>query len=132
MTSVVQWVTGDPACVAELGDGADQRVADGDDRGRLDRLLEPSASRLSPPRNHRPVAKLGDGDGGQEDLLPDHPSHVRFKVGAATETQRGAEHARVDDNPHASSAAANASSSSSVRPSINNVSSEAITGADAS
>jgi hypothetical protein len=46
------------------------------------------------------------------------PSDLVFDLGAASTTERGTEHARVDEDSHESSAAANASSSSAAKSSI--------------
>jgi hypothetical protein len=106
VAAVVEGVAGEPTFVAKLGNGTEQSVADGDDRGRLDRRLEPLSARLTPLCNECPVSEFADGDGCEEDLLSGHALDVGLEAGAATATQRSAEDARVDDEPHASSAAA--------------------------
>lgn len=121
-----------PARVAKLRSCGQHGVADGHNRRRCDRLLEPLAALLSPAGDEGAVAKLGDGDCGEKDLLAGHETHLCLEAGAATSANGRAEDAGVEDDPHDSSAAAKASSSSSESSSISRESIESSTGAASS
>ena len=120
------------ACMTKLRDGRQQSVTHRDDCRRCDRLLEPLPAGVSPPGDESAVAKLGDGDGCEEDLLAGHEPDLRLEAGAAASADGRAEDAGVDEDPHDSSAAAKASSSSSDSSSINRASIESSTGAASS
>jgi len=60
----------------------------------------------------------------------EHQLNMAFQADAATTAQRRAEHAGVYDDLHSWTAAAKASSSSSVRPSISSTSTDGIVGAE--
>ena len=125
-------MSGLSAGVAKLGDGRQQGVADGHDRGRGDRLLQSLAALISPTGDERAVAELGNGAGGEEDLVAGHDADLGFEACAAASADGRAEDAGVDEDPHDSSAAANASSSSSERSSTSRKSIESSTGAASS
>jgi len=57
------------AGVTKLRCGRQQGITDWHDCRRRDRLLEPLAALVSPAGNEGAVADLGDGDGGEEDLV---------------------------------------------------------------
>jgi hypothetical protein len=96
----------------------------------MDRVeLQLLAALVTPAGDDGAVADFGDGDGGNEDLVASHEPHLRLEAGAPTSTDGRAEDAGVDEDPHDSSAAANASSSSSESSSINSASIESSTGA---
>jgi len=97
-----------------------------------DRLPEPLAALVSPACDEGAVANLGDGDSGEEDLLAGHETDLRFEAGASAAVDGRAEDAGVDEDPHDSSAAAKASSSSSDGSSITKASIESSTGAPSS
>jgi len=128
----MQRMSGLSAGVAKLGDGRQQRVTDGHDRGRGDRLLQPLAALISPTGDERAVAELGNGAGGEEDLVAGHETDLGHEAGAAASADGRAEDAGVDEDPHDSSAAANASSSASERSSISRESIESSTWAASS
>jgi hypothetical protein len=120
------------AGVAKFGHGRQQRVADGDDRGRCDRLLQALSALDSPAGDECAVAEFGNGDGGEEELVGGHEADVGLEAGASASADGRAEDAGVDEDSHDSSAAANASSSSSESSSISRESIESSTGAASS
>jgi len=120
------------ARMTKLRDGRQQSVTHRDDCHRCDRLLEPLAALGSPSGDECAVAELGDGDGGEEDLVSGHEPDLGFEAGASASADGRAEDARVDEDPHDSRAAAKASSSSSESSSISNESIESSTGAASS
>ncbi len=132
MDRFMQRMSGLSAGVAKLGDGRQQGVTDGHDRGRGDRLLQPLAALISPTGDERAVAELGNGAGGEEDLVAGHETDLGLDAGAAASADGRAEDAGVDEDPHDSSAAANASSSASERSSISRESIESSTWAASS
>src|SRR5690606_27921677 len=97
--------------------------------GCCDRLLQPLSALVSPAGDAGAVAKLGDGDSCEEDLVSGHEPDLEFEAGALAAADGRAEDAGVDEDPHDSRAAAKASSSSSESSSIGNVSIEVGTGA---
>jgi hypothetical protein len=50
---------------------------------RCDRLFQPLAALVSPAGDEGAVAKLGDGDGGEEDLVPGHETRPAVRSGSA-------------------------------------------------
>jgi hypothetical protein len=111
---VMERVGQPPTGGAGFGDRAEERVADGYDSRGSDSGLELVATQLTPLGDDRAVAQLGDSDDGEEELLTAKRADVAIENGTAPAAESGAEHARVDDQPHDISAAAKASSSSSV------------------
>ena len=135
IVGVDRLVEGTPALAArmtKLSDSGQEGVTHRDDGGRGDRLLEPLSALISPASDEGAVAQLGDGDGGEEDLVAGHETNLGFEAGASASADRRAEDAGVDENSHDSSAAAKASSSSSESSSISNASIELSTGAASS
>lgn len=116
------------AGATKLRCGGQEGIADRDNRGRCDRLLEPLAALLSPTGDEGAVAELSDGDGGEEDLVAGHETDLGLEAGASASADGRAEDAGVDEDPHHSSAAVKASSSSSESSSINSESIESSTG----
>jgi hypothetical protein len=80
----------------------------------------------------RAVSQFSDGGSGEKDLIAGEQFNLMLEVGTASPTERGAEHAGVDNESHDRSAEANASSSSIVRSSITRRSADGSTGAAAS
>jgi hypothetical protein len=130
--SIMKCVTRSTTGESELGEGREEPIADGNDRGCVDRLIEAVAARFAPSGHEGAVSELAHGDRGQEDLVSGHQADLRLEPRPPATAERRAEHASVDDNPHESSAAAKASSSSSDNSSIRSASIEARTGAAAS
>ncbi|MGI8984622.1 MAG: hypothetical protein ACR2HM_08850 [Acidimicrobiales bacterium] len=115
--------------MTEFGCAGQQGVTDWYDRGRADRLLQAAATLETPAGHQRSAAELGNGDRGEEDLVAAHDSDLGVEPGAPASADGRAEDPGVDEDPHDSSAAANASSSSSDKSSINSASIDANTGA---
>lgn len=113
------------AGMTKLRCGRQQGIADRNDRGRFDRLRQPLAALVFPAGDERAVAKLGDGDGSEEDLVAGHETDLALEAGPSASADGRAEDTGVDEDPHDSSAAANASSSSSSSDS-SSISSESI------
>jgi len=61
---------------SELGDRREKSIADGNDRGCLDRLIEAVAARLTPSGHEGAVSELAHGDSGEEDLVSGHQSDL--------------------------------------------------------
>lgn len=92
-------------------------------------MLESSSAWLTPLREQCAVAQLCDGRRCEEDLIPGKKGDLPIELSTSSATQRGAEDTSVDNQPHERSAAANASSSASVRSSISRTSAVASVGA---
>lgn len=120
------------ARVSKLRSGGQQGTADWDDRGRCDRLFQSLSALVSPASDESAVSELGDGDGGEEDLLAGQEIDLGLEAGPSASADGRAEDAGVDEDPQDSSAAANASSSSSESSSTNRSSIELSTGAPSS
>ena len=131
-TAISQRVTNLPRLEPDLGNRRQELVTDRDHRGRLDRLFQSRSSSIAPTGHKRSVAQLGDGGCGEEDLVAGQELDLLVELGAPPAAQRGTEDARVDGKSHGRIAAAKASSSTSVRSSINNASADARAGAAAS
>lgn len=117
---------------AEVRHRVEQGVGDGHDGGGRDGGLEAGAACVTPLCDEGPVAKLGNGLHGEEQLVARQSSDKCVEAGSPASTERCAEDSGVDDEPHEESAAAKASSSSSVSSSMSNASSDTNTGAAAS
>jgi hypothetical protein len=128
----VERVTDEPACVAKLSRCSQQGVADWHNRRRGNGLFQLVAALFSPASDERAVTELCDGDRGNEDLVPSHELHMGLETRAPASADGRAEDAGVDEDPHNSRAAENASSSSSDRSSIRRESIESSTGAASS
>lgn len=87
VASIVKRVTGASADVAYLRSRGDQRVTDGNNRRRSDRLLEPLAPRCTPSCDERAVAEFADSDGCQKDLVPRHEPYVSAELRASALTE---------------------------------------------
>lgn len=79
MDRFVERVSDLAARVTKLRCGGQQGIAHWDERGRCDGLLEPLSALVPPAGDEGAVAKLGDGDGGEEDLLAGHETDLRSK-----------------------------------------------------
>ena len=112
-----------------LSDPREQRVGYWHDCRCCDGGLNSSPSRIAPLGDDGSIAEFGDRHDREEELVVAQCLDVRFKRLSTSPAERRAEDARVDDQPHDVTAAANASSSSSVRPSISKASTESRTGA---
>ena len=126
-----EWVPDTSTRRSQLCDGSYQCIGDRHNRGFGDRRLDPRAPRRSPLGDDRAITQFSDGHGGEKDLMSLESTDRLVERRLPPTIERGAEHAGINDESH-ESAAMNASYSSSVRPSINNASTEASTGAAAS
>lgn len=115
----------------KFGKCGEEAIADRDHRRGFDGLLESTTAQLAPPCDQRAVAQLSDGRCSEEELIPSERGHLSIELGTSAATQRSAEDAGVDDQPHGRRAAANASSSRSVSSSISRASVVASVGAAA-
>lgn len=82
------------------GNGAQEGVAHLDHVRSLDGPLQPARSIATPTSEKRPVAQFGDRLCSQVQLVSREPSNQRFELGPTLPTQRGAEDAGIDQQPH--------------------------------
>lgn len=128
MTSFMERVTHPPASMTQFGNSGEQRVGHGEHCCCGDGFFEALAALLAPLCDQCSVSQFADCCGCEEELVACPEADERLESCSAS----GAEHAGVDDDSHALMAAANASSSSSVKPSMRRASNDSRTGASES
>lgn len=121
-----------PASMTQLGNTSKQRVGHGDDCRCCDGFFEALAALLAPLCDQCSVSQFANRCGCEEELVASHEADERLESSPPPGTERGAEHAGVDNDSHVLMAAANASSSSSVKPSMRRASNDSRTGASES
>jgi hypothetical protein len=129
VASLVKRMANEPARMAKFGNSCEQCVGHRHDRRCLDRSLKTAPTLIAHPATRRPYRNSLTGHRCKEDLVAGHQPDEGFETCSPSPAERYVEHARVDNDPHASMAAAKASSSSSVRSSTSSTSNDSRTGA---
>lgn len=132
VASFMERVSRLPASMTQLGNASEQRVGHWNDRRCGDGFFEALAALLAPVCDQCSVSQFADCCSCQEELMACHEADERLESCSASRAERRAEHAGVDDDSHVLMAAANASSSSSVKPSMRRASNDSRTGASES